>query len=91
MMSAYVLPGMLAGLREKAPGLQIDLVATNDIRDLLHDGQSVVVQVEKDPISSKGARLSTQLALASKYLVLMPNEEHIGISQRQIQVDQHRR
>ena len=48
----------------------------HDIRDLLHDGQSVVVQVEKDPISSKGARLSTQLALASKYLVLMPNEEH---------------
>jgi ribonuclease G len=53
-----------------------------DIRDLLHDGQSVLVQVEKDPIASKGARLSTQLALASKYLVLMPNEEHIGISQR---------
>ncbi|MEM9622590.1 MAG: Rne/Rng family ribonuclease [Pseudomonadota bacterium] len=53
-----------------------------DIRDLLHDGQHVMVQVEKDPISSKGARLSTQLALASKYLVLMPNEQHIGISQR---------
>ena len=54
----------------------------HDIRDLLHDGQAVLVQVEKDPIASKGARLSTQLALASKYLVLMPNEEHIGISQR---------
>jgi len=53
-----------------------------DIRDLLHDGQAVLVQVEKDPIASKGARLSTQLALASKYLVLMPNEQHIGISQR---------
>lgn len=53
-----------------------------DIRDLLHDGQAVLVQVEKDPIASKGARLSTQLALASKYLVLMPNEAHIGISQR---------
>ncbi|MEQ9451389.1 MAG: Rne/Rng family ribonuclease [Pseudomonadales bacterium] len=53
-----------------------------DIRDLLHEGQSLLVQVEKDPISSKGARLSTQLALASKYLVLMPMEQHIGISQR---------
>ncbi len=53
-----------------------------DIRDLLHDGQSVLVQVEKDPIATKGARLSTQLALASKYLVYMPNETHIGISQR---------
>ncbi|NOX50967.1 MAG: Rne/Rng family ribonuclease [Gammaproteobacteria bacterium] len=53
-----------------------------DIRNLLHEGQSVLVQVEKDPIASKGARLSTQLALVSKYLVFMPNEEHVGISQR---------
>ena len=53
-----------------------------DIRSLLHEGQHVVVQVEKDPIANKGARLSTQLALASKYLVLMPHEDHVGISQR---------
>lgn len=53
-----------------------------DIRDLIHDGQELLVQVEKDPIASKGARLSTQLALASKFLVLIPNESHIGISQR---------
>lgn len=57
-------------------------VEKTDIRSLLHEGQSLMVQVEKDPISSKGARLSTQLALASKYLVLMPREQHIGISQR---------
>jgi len=54
----------------------------HDIRDLIHDGQSILVQVEKDPIASKGARLSTQIAFASKYLVWMPNEAHIGISQR---------
>ncbi len=53
-----------------------------DIRSLLHEGQTVLVQVEKDPIGTKGARLSTQLAVASKYLVLMPNETHVGISQR---------
>ena len=53
-----------------------------DIRKLLHEGQTIMVQVEKDPISSKGARLSTQLALASRFLVLMPNERHVGISQR---------
>ncbi len=53
-----------------------------DIRDLLHDGQSVLVQVEKDPIAAKGARLSTQISLASKYLVLMPQETHVGLSQR---------
>jgi ribonuclease G len=53
-----------------------------DIRDLLHEGQRLMVQVAKDPISGKGARLSTQLAIASRYMVLMPFTDHIGISQR---------
>ena len=53
-----------------------------DIRSLIHEGQQILVQVEKDPIASKGARLSTQVAVASKYLVFMPHETHIGISQR---------
>ncbi len=53
-----------------------------DIRSLVTEGQTILVQVEKDPIGSKGARLSTQLAIASKYLVLMPGEQHVGISQR---------
>ena len=44
MMSAYVLPGMLAGLRDEAPGLQIDLVATNDIRDLLRREADIAVR-----------------------------------------------
>ncbi|MFT7651872.1 MAG: ribonuclease G [Candidatus Azotimanducaceae bacterium] len=57
-------------------------IQKTDIRDLIHEGQEILVQVEKDPISSKGARLSTQIALASKYMVLMPLEKHIGISQR---------
>jgi ribonuclease G len=53
-----------------------------DIRDLVHEGQSVLVQVAKDPMANKGARLTTNLALASRYLVLMPRSVHIGISQR---------
>ena len=53
-----------------------------DIRDLLHDGQRLMVQVAKDPISGKGARLTSQLAIASRYMVLMPFTDHIGISQR---------
>jgi ribonuclease G len=53
-----------------------------DIRDLVTEGQSVLVQVAKDPIASKGARLTTQLALASRYLVLMPYDDHVGVSQR---------
>jgi len=53
-----------------------------DIRDLLHEGQQLMVQVAKDPIASKGARLTAALAIASRYLVLMPFNEHIGVSQR---------
>lgn len=53
-----------------------------DIRDLLVEGQPVVVQVIKDPIGSKGARLTTQLSVSSRYLVYMAEVAHIGISQR---------
>ena len=53
-----------------------------DIRTLLREGQSLVVQVTKDPIGTKGARLTTQLSIPSRYLVFMPGVTHIGISQR---------
>ena len=53
-----------------------------DIRTLLREGQSVVVQVTKDPIGTKGARLTTQLSIPSRYLVFMPGVSHVGISQR---------
>ncbi|WP_165855440.1 ribonuclease G [Marinobacter sp. JSM 1782161] len=53
-----------------------------DIRSLLREGQSLVVQVTKDPIGTKGARLTTQLSIPSRYLVFMPEVQHIGISQR---------
>ncbi|MGI9324912.1 MAG: Rne/Rng family ribonuclease [Pseudomonadales bacterium] len=59
-----------------------DKVEHRDIRDLLRTGQEIMVQVAKDPISTKGARLTAQLAIASRYLVLMPFTDHIGISQR---------
>ena len=52
------------------------------IERILHEGQSVVVQVIKDPIGTKGARLSTQVSIAGRMLVYLPQEKHIGISQR---------
>jgi len=48
----------------------------------LREGQSLVVQVTKDPIGTKGARLTTQLSIPSRYLVFMPGVSHVGISQR---------
>lgn len=53
-----------------------------DIRTLLREGQQVLVQVTKDPISTKGARLTTHISVSARYLVYMPSSEHIGISNR---------
>jgi len=53
-----------------------------DIRSLVREGQTILVQVAKDPISTKGARLTTHLTLSSRYLVYMPNSSHIGVSVR---------
>ncbi len=52
------------------------------IERILTEGQSLTVQVLKDPIGSKGARLSTQISVAGRLLVYLPQEKHIGISQR---------
>lgn len=52
------------------------------IEKILFDGQSVVVQVTKDPIGTKGARLSTHISIAGRMLVFLPQDNHIGISQR---------
>jgi ribonuclease G len=52
------------------------------IEKLLHEGEKLLVQVIKDPIGSKGARLSTQVSIAGRLLVYLPQESHIGISQR---------
>ena len=54
--------------------------AVESISTLVHEGQSLVVQVTKDPIASKGARLTTQLSIPSRYLVYMPRTAHVGIS-----------
>jgi ribonuclease G len=52
------------------------------IERILSEGQQLMVQVLKDPIGTKGARLSTQVSLAGRLLVYLPQEKHIGISQR---------
>ena len=89
-----VLPGMQSAFieigLERAAFLHIaDVIEQrqhpNDVQRierLLFEGQSVMVQVIKDPIGTKGARLSTQISVAGRFLVFLPQEHHIGISQR---------
>ena len=55
---------------------------TLPIDQLFHDGEEVVVQVIKDPLGTKGARLTTQITLAARYLVYLPYSSRIGVSQR---------
>jgi ribonuclease G len=60
------------------------------IEDLLKEGQEIVVQVTKEPISTKGARTTRYVSLPGRHLVFMPTVDHIGISRR-ISSDRERR
>lgn len=53
-----------------------------DIRTLLHEGQSQLVQVIKDPLGTKGARVSTHLSVSSRHLVYMPNAQQLSVSNK---------
>ena len=91
---ARVLPGMQSAFIEiglsRAAFLHVaDIFVerngqteTRPIERILTEGQALLVQVIKDPIGSKGARLSTQIGIAGRLLVYLPQEHHIGISQR---------
>lgn len=52
------------------------------IQEVLHEGQPLMVQVIKEPIGTKGARLTTQISIAGRFLVYLPQQQHIGVSQR---------
>ncbi len=78
-------PGRAEGLTMEEPGAGPAPAApppTPPIGELLRDGQEVVVQVVKDPIGSKGARLTTQISIPSRYLVLLPQSKVVGVSAR---------
>lgn len=87
-----VLPGMQAAFvdagLERAAFLHASDIHTNSedkegqIDQLVHEGAEVVVQVVKDPIGSKGARLTTNISIPSRYLVFMPNMPNVGVSQK---------
>ena len=61
---------------------QPEKLETQDITALLKDGQEILVQVIKDPLGSKGARLTTHITIPARFLVYMPQSSHVGISQK---------
>jgi len=59
------------------------------IADLLKEGQEILVQIAKEPLGTKGARITSHIALPGRYLVYMPTVDHIGVS-RKIDSDEER-
>jgi len=89
---ARVLPGMQSAFvevgLERAAFLHVADIweerqnESKPIEKILTEGQSLLVQAIKDPIGTKGARLSTQISIAGRLVVYLPQDPHIGISQR---------
>ncbi|MFY9329348.1 MAG: ribonuclease G [Georgfuchsia sp.] len=89
MQSAFIDIGLertaflhVADIWEEQHGTSSNGAEARPIERILSEGQSLLVQVIKDPIGTKGARLSTQISIAGRLLVFLPRESHIGISQR---------
>ncbi|TVQ68809.1 MAG: ribonuclease G [Oceanospirillales bacterium] len=93
-----VLPGMQAAFvdigLERAAFIPVDELVSPEVQaqqgqrssvpiaQVIREGETLLVQVTKDPIGTKGARLTTHISIPSRYLVLMPKNDHIGVSQR---------
>ena len=100
-----VLPGMQAafvdiGLDRAAFLHASDVVSKNtegddekppQIEAILSEGQALLVQVTKDPLGTKGARLTTHIAIPSRYLVLMPQIKYLGVSSKLDDEDERHR
>ncbi|MEO8798498.1 MAG: Rne/Rng family ribonuclease [Polyangiaceae bacterium] len=67
------------GNREPMPGR---ISKSTPIREVVKEGQEIIVQISKDPIGTKGARCTSHVSLAGRYVVYLPTVDHIGISKR---------
>ncbi|NLA89351.1 MAG: ribonuclease G [Alcaligenaceae bacterium] len=95
MQSAFIDIGLeraafihIADLRENRESRQHENVQVQ-IEKILFEGQTLLVQVTKDAVGTKGARVSNQISIAGRVLVYLPHDPHIGISQK-IETDEER-
>ena len=87
-----VLPGMDAAFVDIGAGkngfLHVSALPLSPEKEslpidrLLHKGQTIVVQVEKEQVGSKGPKLTAKITLPGRFLVLLPNENHLGVSRQ---------
>ncbi|NVN90953.1 MAG: Rne/Rng family ribonuclease [Desulfuromonadales bacterium] len=67
---------------EQHPDNQTDFKPLHPIEELLQEGQELLVQISKEPIGTKGARITSHISLPGRHLVYMPTVDHVGISRR---------
>lgn len=67
---------------ENPPSRKPDRRGPPSISELLHEGQEILVQIAKEPIAKKGARITSHIALPGRYLVYMPTVNHVGVSRK---------
>ena len=68
--------------RQRPSGAPGRLSKSTPIREVVKEGQDIIVQITKEPISTKGARCSSHISLPGRYVVYLPTLEHVGISKR---------
>jgi ribonuclease G len=74
---------------ESRPEARNEKIPLPSISDLLKEGQEIIVQIAKEPLGQKGARITSHIALPGRFLVYMPTVDHIGVS-RKIPSDEER-
>ena len=80
--NAFLYAGDIVLSDDPDDELDAKVADSKNIRDLLKPGQTIMVQVAKDPVGTKGARVTTHITLAGRSLVLMPTMDYVGVSRR---------
>src|SRR5512134_1996515 len=70
---------------------ETDAARSAPIEERLKEGQEVLVQVLKEPLGTKGARITSHVSLPGRYLVFMPTVEHVGVSRKIVEDEERRR
>ena len=73
---------LMSSINSRHADTDIPSAAPKPIEKQLFEGQAVMVQVLKDPIGTKGARLTAQISIAGRLLVFLPQDNHVGVSQK---------
>ena len=75
-------PAAREATRPRSSGVPGRLSKSTPIRDVVKEGQEILVQITKEPIGTKGARCSSHVSLAGRYVVYLPTLDHVGVSKR---------